>query len=51
MRIGHVRAIEDQIKQLAATTGDDAAALSRHLFECLDRYDFVAMTKVLDRQR
>ena len=50
LRIGHVRAIEDQITQLA-TTGPEAAALCRHLFESLDRYDFVTMNTVLDRYR
>ena len=46
LRIGYVRGIEAEIKELAA--GDETAAeLAGRLFDCLDRYDLAAMRGLL----
>jgi signal transduction histidine kinase/DNA-binding response OmpR family regulator len=46
LRIGYVRGIESEIKQLE-TCSPNAALLARQLYDCLDRYDLNAMTRLL----
>ncbi len=48
VRIGHVRGIEAEIKQLAAAA-PDAEALVVRLFDCLDRFDLSTMAAQLER--
>jgi CheY-like chemotaxis protein len=50
LRIGHVRGVEQEIKQLAAAA-PDAKHLVARLFDGLDRYDFAAMTDALEEHR
>ncbi|MGV3512789.1 MAG: hybrid sensor histidine kinase/response regulator [Novosphingobium sp.] len=46
-QIGHVRAIEDEIKALA--TSDPAAApMAARLFDCLDRFDLAGIGRILE---
>jgi CheY-like chemotaxis protein len=47
LRIGYVRGIEAEIRQLGAT-GAAAAPLVARLFDCLDRFDLAAMRRVLE---
>lgn len=47
VRIGHVRALEGEIRSLEQS--DPAAApLAARLYECLDRFDLVAMGRMLE---
>lgn len=46
LRIGHIRGIECEIKQLE-TCSPNAALLARQLYDHLDRYDLAAMQRLL----
>ncbi len=48
LRIGYVRGIEAEIKQLAEST-PEAANLADRLYGCLDRFDLAGMQKALER--
>jgi len=47
LRIGHVRGIEAEIQNLAAT-GPQAEELARVLFDCLDRFDLAGISRALE---
>lgn len=47
VQIGHVRGLEGEIRQLAEADPGAAAFVSR-LHDCLDRFDLVAMRRVLE---
>jgi signal transduction histidine kinase len=46
LRIGHIRGIEHEIKQLEISSAE-AAPLVRQLYDCLDRFDLATMTRLL----
>jgi hypothetical protein len=46
LRIGYVRGIEAEIRELAASD-PSAGPLAARLFDCLDRYDLAAMQGLL----
>jgi signal transduction histidine kinase len=48
LRIGHVRGIEAEIRQLAETT-PQAIDLADQLYVCLDRFDLAGMERTLER--
>jgi signal transduction histidine kinase/CheY-like chemotaxis protein len=47
LRIGYVRGIEAEIRELSVA-GGEAEALAARLFDCLDRYDLAAMRRQLE---
>jgi DNA-binding response OmpR family regulator len=46
LRIGYVRGLEQEIRQLAAQP--ETAELAGKLFTCLDRFDLSGMTRILE---
>jgi DNA-binding response OmpR family regulator len=44
LQIGHVRGMEEEIRKLQP----DAPELAHSLFDCLDRFDLGAMSRILD---
>jgi hypothetical protein len=47
VRIGHVRAMEDEIRNLERAA-PDAAPLVAKLYDCLDRFDLTALGRTLE---
>lgn len=47
VRIGHVRALESEIRSLELADPGSGALVAR-LFDCLDRFDLAAMTRTLE---